>query len=100
MSTLTTEPTIAASRRPTWREVLSREEIDSLLEIRDWRGWLALATNWAIVAAAFWLVAWTPNPLTVVAALFVLGKLRGEDFEGDLAVQLRILGQIDIAHSS
>ncbi len=73
MSTLTTEPTIAASRRPTWREVLSREEIDSLLEIRDWRGWLALATNWAIVAAAFWLVTWTPNPLTVVAALFVIG---------------------------
>jgi fatty acid desaturase len=77
VSTLTAEPIIETSRPPTWREVLSREEIGSLLEIRDWRGWLTIATNWSIIAAAFWLVAWAPNtPATIAAAilaLFVIG---------------------------
>lgn len=60
-------------RPPTWRQVLSREEIDSLLEIQDWRGWLTIGTNWAIVAASFALVAWAPNPVTVVVALVLIG---------------------------
>jgi fatty acid desaturase len=60
-------------RPPSWRQVLSREEIDSLLEVKDWRGWLTIATNWGIVAACFWMVAWAPNPLTILLALFVIG---------------------------
>jgi fatty acid desaturase len=57
----------------SWRQVLSREEIDSLLELDDWHGWLTIGTNWAIVAACFLLVAWAPNPLTIVVALFLIG---------------------------
>ena len=34
---------------------------------------VSIATNWAIIAAAFALVAAWPNPLTVVAALFLIG---------------------------
>lgn len=58
---------------PSWRKVLTREEIDSLLEIKDWRGWLTIALNWSVVFAAFALVAWAPNPLTILVALFVIG---------------------------
>jgi fatty acid desaturase len=56
-----------------WREALSRAEIDELLRIDDWRGWLSVAVDWGIVAAAMALVAAAPNVLTVVLALFVIG---------------------------
>jgi fatty acid desaturase len=58
---------------PAWRQALSRDDIRELLVMRDWRSWLSVAANWAIVAAAFALVARWPNPLTVVVALFVIG---------------------------
>ncbi len=62
---------------PSWRQVLSREEIDSLLEIQNWRGALAIGIDWAGIAAAFALVAWAPNLLAqavaVVIALFIIG---------------------------
>ncbi len=58
---------------PSWREALSRDEVRSLVELRDWKSWTSLAVNWAVVAAAFALVAWWPNPLTVLVALFVIG---------------------------
>lgn len=56
-----------------WKEALDRDEIDALLRVSDARGWLSLAVNWAIVAAAFAGVHAFPNPLTVLLALFVLG---------------------------
>ena len=58
---------------PAWRQALSREELDSLLEISDLRGWLTIALNWGIVWLAFWLVAAAPNPVTIVLALFLIG---------------------------
>jgi fatty acid desaturase len=58
---------------PSWREALSRDEVRSLVEMRDWKSWSSIAVNWAVVAAAFTLVAWGPNPLTVLVALFVIG---------------------------
>ena len=58
---------------PSWREALSREDIRALLEPRDWKSWLSIAVNWALIGAAFALVAWWPNPLTVLVALFVIG---------------------------
>ncbi|MEE2674962.1 MAG: fatty acid desaturase family protein [Myxococcota bacterium] len=67
------ETTIESERPPSWRKALSREEIDSLLKIRDWRGWLTIGANWAIVFASFCLVAWSPNPGTILVALFVIG---------------------------
>src|SRR5678815_6023438 len=41
--------------------------------MRDWRSWLSVALNWAVVFASFALVARWPNPLTVLVALFVIG---------------------------
>lgn len=58
---------------PAWRQALSRDDVRELLVMRDWRSWLSVALNWALVGASFALVAWWPNPLTVVAALFVIG---------------------------
>ena len=57
----------------TWRDHLSREEIDELLTMRDARTWLSLAINWGIIGASFALVAVWPNPLTVVLALVLIG---------------------------
>jgi fatty acid desaturase len=57
----------------TWQEAISRDELDALLAMSDWRSWLSLAVNWALVGAAMALVAVWPNPLTVLAALFVIG---------------------------
>ncbi len=56
-----------------WRDSLSRDELRELLEIDDRRAWLTLATNWGLIFAAFALVAWAPNPLTILLALFVIG---------------------------
>ncbi|MDJ0787012.1 MAG: fatty acid desaturase family protein [Myxococcota bacterium] len=56
-----------------WLDAFSREEIDSLLEMQDWRSWLSVFTNWALVFAAMAMVAAWPNPLTVIVALFVIG---------------------------
>jgi fatty acid desaturase len=56
-----------------WKEVLSAEERRQLVTIHPWRGWVTIATNWALVFAAMALVAWAPNPLTIVVALCVIG---------------------------
>ena len=56
-----------------WRSAFSREEIAALLEMQDWRSWLSVAANWGLVFASMATVAVFPNPLTVVAALFVIG---------------------------
>ena len=40
---------------PAWRQALSRDDIDALLEMRDWKSWRSIAVNWALVAASFWL---------------------------------------------
>ena len=56
-----------------WREALTREEVRELLEMHDWRSWLSVVLNWAIVFGAMALVAVWPNPLTVIAALFLIG---------------------------
>lgn len=61
----------AGGRR--WLDALSRTEIDALLAPNDLRSWLSLAVNWGLVLASFALVAAWPNPLTVIAALLVIG---------------------------
>jgi len=62
-----------SSSPPAWRQALSKEDIKDLLVMRDWRSWLSVAINWALVFASFALVALWPNPLTVVVALLVIG---------------------------
>jgi fatty acid desaturase len=56
-----------------WHARFRREEIQELLAVESWRGWLSIGVDWAIVAAAFWLAAAWPNPLTWIVALFLIG---------------------------
>ena len=60
----------AATVTPTtsrdFRAALSREEIASLLEMRDARSWLSMGLNWGIVFGAMTLVAVWPNLLTIL----------------------------------
>ena len=56
-----------------WRDALSIEERRELLQTDDLHGWFSIAFNWVVVFAAFALVAWAPNPLTILFALFVIG---------------------------
>src|SRR5438046_1201349 len=57
-----------------WREALSDAEVRELLEMRDWRSWLSIAVDWGTIGVALALVARWPNPLTMVVALFVIGR--------------------------
>jgi fatty acid desaturase len=66
-STDTSKATAALIRR-----ALSPEERKSLLEINPVRSWWMIASNWILVLAAMAVVAWAPNPVTIVAALFVI----------------------------
>ena len=67
-----TSPT-ATPTTPHWRDLVSREEIQSLLAQRDTPSWLAIGLNWGVVLAAFALVAVWPNPLTILLALLLIG---------------------------
>jgi fatty acid desaturase len=58
---------------PHWRQALTRDEIEELLEIHDLRAWLSIAIDWGIVAAAMAAVALWPNLGTVLLALFLIG---------------------------
>jgi fatty acid desaturase len=62
-----------ARTNQAWHARFTREEIRELLAVESWRGWLSIAIDWGIVAAAMAGVAAWPNPLTVVAALFLIG---------------------------
>jgi fatty acid desaturase len=55
------------------REVLSTDERKALLRINPLASAWMMASNWLLVFAAMALVAWAPNPLTIVVALFVIG---------------------------
>lgn len=54
-------------------EVLTRDEMQELMQTSDWRGWLAVATTWGMIAGAFLLAAFFPNPISYLIALIVLG---------------------------
>jgi fatty acid desaturase len=56
-----------------WRDALSVEERRELLEVDDLHGWLSIGFDWAVVFGSMALVAWAPNPLTIVLALFLIG---------------------------
>jgi len=58
---------------PLWREALTREEIASLLQVRDARAWLSILLDWGIISASLAMVAAWPNPLTILLALFLIG---------------------------
>lgn len=59
--------------QPHWRSRLTREELRELLALDDRRSLATLAVNWGIVFAAFALVGWHANPITIVIALLLIG---------------------------
>src|SRR5439155_605505 len=61
------------SRSAPWSAAVSPAERRALLAMSPSRAWLSIGINWGLVAGAFALVAWAPNPLSVVVALFVIG---------------------------
>jgi fatty acid desaturase len=69
--TATTAP--ASSRTGRWHDAFTRDEIQQLVRMHDWRSWLSLAVDWGWIAAAMTLAAVWPNPLTVVAAIVIIG---------------------------
>jgi fatty acid desaturase len=54
-------------------DVLSREEIQELMQASDLKGFQALATTWLMIIGSFALVAYFPNVFTVLIALMILG---------------------------
>ncbi len=52
---------------------LTREERKALLQKNDARAAFEVAIHWAWIVAAFVLVYWWTNPLTIIIALFILG---------------------------
>ncbi len=56
-----------------WKRQFSREELREILSLDDRKSLLTLVVNWGIVFAAFALVGWRANPITIVVALFVIG---------------------------
>jgi fatty acid desaturase len=63
----------ASSPKPDWLRALSVAERKELCRLNNWRSWITLAANWAVIFAALALVAWAPSPFTVVAALVLIG---------------------------
>ena len=55
------------------RDVLSRDEIHELTRRSNWAGAWAIASTWAVIAAAFAALAIWPNPLTFLVAAVVIG---------------------------
>jgi len=55
------------------RSVLSPEERKALLRINPLRSWWMVASNWILVFTAMAVVAWRPNPLTVILSLLLIG---------------------------
>jgi fatty acid desaturase len=56
------------------REALTLEERRELLRVDPLRSAWMIASNWVGVFAAMALVAWMPNPLTIVFALWLIGS--------------------------
>jgi fatty acid desaturase len=63
----------SAPVKADWRSALTREDLVPLLAQSDLRSWISIGVDWAGVFASFALVAIWPNPLTVIAALFLIG---------------------------
>jgi fatty acid desaturase len=69
-------PDLDADRRTNeaWHARFARDEIHELIRVESWRGWLSIAIDWAIVAGAFALAATWTNPVTIVAAIVLIGS--------------------------
>jgi len=63
----------APARQDRWHAAFSREEIQQLVRMEDWRSWRTLAVDWGVILGAFVMAAQWPNPVTIVAALVLIG---------------------------
>jgi fatty acid desaturase len=57
----------------TWQEALTPADRRELLTLNDARAWLSIGVDWGLVFASFALVAYFPNPFTVLLAIAVIG---------------------------
>lgn len=64
---------LAAGDAKRWLSALTRQEIHDLRRLNDWYSWSSVLVNWGLVFASFALVAYAPNPLTILVALAVIG---------------------------
>jgi fatty acid desaturase len=67
----TAEGSAGDSKR--WLDALTREEIQQLRELSDWRSCASLLADWGLIVAAFALVARAPHPVTILFAVAVIG---------------------------
>lgn len=67
-------PARPSPARPTRRldQFFTPDELERLRSRSDLRGLWAIASSWAIVAGAMWMLARWPNPLTFVLALVLI----------------------------
>jgi fatty acid desaturase len=56
-----------------WKNQFTKEELREILTLDDRRSIATLVLNWGVVFAAFALVGWSANPLTILIALFLIG---------------------------
>jgi hypothetical protein len=54
---------------PHWRDVLTLAERKELLKMNPFRAWGTILVDWAIIFASMAMVAWMPNPFTILLAL-------------------------------
>lgn len=52
---------------------LKRDELNLFLNKSNWQAAYTIFLNWAIVGLSFVMVAWWPNPFTVILALVLIG---------------------------
>jgi fatty acid desaturase len=64
---------LAAGDAKRWLDALTRDEIQELRQMNDWHSWASIVTNWGLIFASFAMVAYVPNPFTVLLALAVIG---------------------------
>lgn len=62
-----------AYHKATIKKYFSNEQIKSLHEYSDWKALWEVTYNWLWIIAAFALVYFLPNVLTVIIALFIIG---------------------------
>lgn len=67
------DPTPEAVARERWLARFTRDEIDALRALEDWRSWLSIGFDWATIGLAMAAVAIWPGPVVIVASLFVIG---------------------------
>ena len=64
---------LAAGDSKRWLDSLTPAEIKELRQMNDWHSWASVLTNWGAVFTCFAMVAYLPNPLTILLALAVIG---------------------------